>query len=325
MPEKTRSKPVDYTIYVLFRCLSWIIETLPISWTLGVARGAAWVTYQFDKRHRLVAHENLRHAFPEHADLETDRLARASFRHLFTVLVESSVLRRRLKPETVGKYVRHADAEKYQRAIAWTQSKRPVIFLTGHLGNWEVVSFGMAAEGVKATVVGRAMDNPYLDRYVKDFRMSTGMTMVDKNGAVDEISKTMIEGGNLGAVFDQDAGPKGVFVDFFGRPASTFKSIALLSLQHNAPILVLGCVRTGAPLEHTMFMEEEIMPEDYKDDPAAVRTITQRYTAALERMVRRCPDQYFWLHRRWKSQPRQRTIKKQSPQPQQDSSMNRAA
>ena len=137
------------------------------------------------------------------------------------------------------------------------------------------------------------------------------MTMVDKDGAMDEVTRTMEEGGNLGAVFDQDAGPKGVFVEFFGRPASTFKSIALLSLQYNAPIVVLGCVRTETPLEYMMFSEVEILPEKYEDDPGAVRAITQRFTEALEAIVRRHPDQYFWLHRRWKSEPRKKKTARQ--------------
>jgi len=325
MAKKARSRSFDFAIYLLFRCLTWVIQTMPVSCTLLVARFAGWLGYQIDKRHRLVAHDNLCHAFPELSEVEIDQLVRASFRHLFTVSVESAVLERRLNPMTVGKYVRHADPEDHKRAIAWTRSERPAIFLTGHVGNWEVVSFGMAAEGVNATVIGRALDNPYLDRHVRQFRMSTGMTMVDKDGAVDEITKTMMRGGNLGAVFDQDAGPKGLFVDYFGRPASTFKSIALLSLQYSAPIMVLGCVRTGSPLKHLMFLEDEIMPEEYEDDPGAVRAITQRYTAALERIVRRYPDQYFWLHRRWKSEPRKKKTKQKETQPQKESSIKPAA
>jgi KDO2-lipid IV(A) lauroyltransferase len=92
-------------------------------------------------------------------------------------------------------------------------------------------------------------------------------------------------------------------VDFFGRPASTFKSIALLSLEYSAPILVLGAARIGWPMRYTVYLEDLILPEEYADHPNALRAITERYSRALERLVRRHPEQYFWLHRRWKNQP----------------------
>jgi KDO2-lipid IV(A) lauroyltransferase len=104
-------------------------------------------------------------------------------------------------------------------------------------------------------------------------------------------------------VGDQDAGPRGLFVQFFGRPASTFKSIALLSQEYQAPILVVGAARVGQPMRYRIYLEDVILPGDYAGRADATRAITQRYTDALERMVRRHPEQYFWLHRRWKSQP----------------------
>jgi KDO2-lipid IV(A) lauroyltransferase len=95
-------------------------------------------------------------------------------------------------------------------------------------------------------------------------------------------------------------------VDFFGRPASTFKSIALLSLEYNAPIMVFGAARIGHPLKYRVYFEDLILPEDYAGHVDPVRAITERYTQALERLVRRHPEQYFWLHRRWKHQPKVR-------------------
>jgi len=106
----------------------------------------------------------------------------------------------------------------------------------------------------------------------------------------------------LGLVGDQNAGPRGLFVDFLGRPASTFKSIAVLSLRYGAPILVLGAARVGHPLRYVIYLEDTVLPEDYEGRPDATRAITLRYTQALERLIRRHPEQYFWLHRRWKHQ-----------------------
>jgi KDO2-lipid IV(A) lauroyltransferase len=122
--------------------------------------------------------------------------------------------------------------------------------------------------------------------------------------------------GVLATLGDQDAGERGPFVDFFGRPASTHKSIALLALEHGVPMLVIGTMRTqpgeippegpgvGTPLHYEVVMEDLLLPEDFAGQANAVRVITQRFTAGLERIIRRAPEQYFWLHRRWKHQPK---------------------
>ena len=157
--------------------------------------------------------------------------------------------------------------------------------------------------GCRGGIVLRRLDNPYLDRFLASFRSKTGLTLLDKSRDYRRILDIISRGGGLGMVGDQDAGPRGLFVNFFGRPASTFKSIALLSLEYGAPILVLGAARVGHPMMYRIYLEDVVLPEDHAARPDAAREITRRYTQALERMVRRHPEQYFWLHRRWKSQP----------------------
>jgi KDO2-lipid IV(A) lauroyltransferase len=110
-------------------------------------------------------------------------------------------------------------------------------------------------------------------------------------------------GGMIATLGDQDAGRKGLFVDFFGRPASTHKAIALLALEHNVPMVVIGVPCLGEPMRYRIEVADVILPEEHAGRPDAVRAITERFTAALEQLVRRHPEQYFWLHRRWKHQP----------------------
>jgi Kdo2-lipid IVA lauroyltransferase/acyltransferase len=110
-------------------------------------------------------------------------------------------------------------------------------------------------------------------------------------------------GGILATLADQDAGQRGLFVDFFGRPASTHKAIALLALEYSVPIVVSLARNLGRPLSYEMATEEVILPEEYQGRPDAVQALSQRFTAVLERGIRRAPEQYFWLHRRWKHQP----------------------
>jgi KDO2-lipid IV(A) lauroyltransferase len=118
------------------------------------------------------------------------------------------------------------------------------------------------------------------------------------------------KGGVIATLADQDAGQRGLFVDFFHRPASTHKAIALLSLEHRVPIIVTGTPRVGKGLQYQVEVEDLILPEEYDGQPDAVRSMTQRFTSALERLIRRHPEQYFWLHRRWKHQPKEKKGKK---------------
>jgi KDO2-lipid IV(A) lauroyltransferase len=157
-------------------------------------------------------------------------------------------------------------------------------------------------------LVARELDNPYLNRWFLRFRRYTGHRQISKKGGFDTLTALLERRGNVAILADQDAGSNGVFVDFFGRAASTHKSIALLALQYDALICV-GCARrlnemlaNGWP-RYELGCEAVIDPRDFAAGDA-VRDITQEYTHALERAIRRAPEQYFWVHRRWKSVPR---------------------
>jgi KDO2-lipid IV(A) lauroyltransferase len=125
-----------------------------------------------------------------------------------------------------------------------------------------------------------------------------------KHGDFDQMQDLMAKGGILATLGDQDAGPRGPFVDFFGRPASTHKVMALLALEYKVPILVMVMPKVGEPMRYQCAIGDFIRPEEYEGRPDAVRAITQRLTTALENLIRQHPEQYFWLHRRWKHQPK---------------------
>jgi KDO2-lipid IV(A) lauroyltransferase len=297
---------LDYTVYVLIRIVVCVVQTLSWPSALALARAFAWLMYRVDRRHRLVAHENVRWAFPNLDAPAVVRLVRASYLHLTTMLVEMMRMRRVLHPATVDHFVKHAHPGDLALIRAWVATGRPQLVLTGHFGNWEMISYVTGMGGFRGAIVARRLDNPYLDAFLARFRRKTGLQLLDKNTDYQQILDTLAQGAGVGMVVDQDAGPRGLYVDFFGRPASTFKSIALLSLEYQAPIFVFGAARVGQPMQYRLYLEDLILPEEYAADPRAPRTITQRYTCALERLVRRHPEQYFWLHRRWKHQPQTR-------------------
>jgi KDO2-lipid IV(A) lauroyltransferase len=300
---KRRSPAADYAVYLAIRVTVCIVQILSWHGALLLARALAWLAYRFDRRHRLVAIENLQRAFPHLDDRAVERLVRASYLHLTTMMIEMIRLPRVLRPRNVYNYVHHARTNDLEWMRGEMKTGRPHLVLSGHFGNWEVLSYVAGLCGIRGGIVARRLDNPYLDRFLARFRVHTGLTLLDKSADYDRILAILAGGGGLGMVGDQDAGPRGMFVSFFGRPASTFKSIALLSLEYNAPIVVVGAARVGTPMQYRVYFEDVIFPEDYAGRLDATRAITQRYTEALERMVRRHPEQYFWLHRRWKSQP----------------------
>jgi KDO2-lipid IV(A) lauroyltransferase len=301
MARKARRPTVDYAVYLAVRVMVCLAQSAPPRLGLAVAEFFGWLAYRVDKRHRLIAAENLRHAFPEKSDAEIDQLVRGCYRHYARVMVEMLLLPRKLRMHTYPSYVRIVNSTPVGRALI---CREPVLLVTGHLGNWEMTGYLMGVSGFRTYAVARVLDNPYLERFLLKFRQLTGQTVIAKKDDFGKLQAVLDGGGKVGVLADQDAGPRGVFVDFFGRPASAHKGLALLALEYDAAILVTGTVRVAEPMRYEMVCEDVIRPADYAGRPDAVKAMTQRYHAALERLVRRHPEQYFWLHRRWKTRPK---------------------
>lgn len=304
-----RSRLLDFGAYLAVRFAVCLVQALSWDGAIALARCVAALAHRFDRRHRLVAQDNLRQSFPHLDEAAIQRIARASFDHLMIMAVEIIRLPRVLHEPTHERHLSFQPRSDRELAQRIAQTRAPLIVLTGHFGNWEVMSYGLGLTGFKANLIARRLDNPYLDRFVNEFRRKTGQTILDKNRDYDKIVGTLEQGKFLGIVGDQDAGPRGLFVSFLGRPASTFKSIALLSVQYSATILVVTAARVGHPMRYHINLDDVIDPKDYANSPDPVREITQRYSDALERAVLRHPEQYFWVHRRWKHQPKERQAK----------------
>jgi KDO2-lipid IV(A) lauroyltransferase len=304
---KSRSKTADYAVYLVVRVVVCVLQALSYRSAYQLARGLAWLIYHLDRRHRRVAEENLSHAFPGvYDDQQRDQMVRAVYRHFCTLLMEIMHLPRMLHANNWRHYLELVGGDK---TVAALLSGRPLLIVTGHFGNWEMAGFALGLFGFTTHAIARPLDNPYLDDFLRRFRERTGQKVLAKHGDFEEMQNLLAAKGVLATLADQDAGQRGVFVPFFNRPASTHKAVALLALEYNVPLLVTGTPKVGEPMRYQVIAEELILPEEYRDRPNAVAAITQRYTAALERLVRRHPEQYFWLHRRWKHQPATRKKK----------------
>jgi KDO2-lipid IV(A) lauroyltransferase len=261
-----------------------------------------------------VAAENLGHVFgDEYTPAQIQQCIYKMWLHLFRMVCEIAQSQRKLRLENCREVMIFKDRKLILKAMS---VGRPVIVLSGHYGNWEMAVNSFGIFGFRMGVIARALDNPYMHDWFKNYREHTGHSTVLKKGGYDEIVELMDHKGNLAMLCDQDAGTKGLFVNFLGRPASSFKSIALLAIEYKA-FLSMGYARRlpddfiNARWARYEIGCEEIIDPLNLETTDEVREITEKYTQALERIVLQEPSQYFWVHKRWKSEPRKRNSMKQ--------------
>jgi KDO2-lipid IV(A) lauroyltransferase len=304
---KRRSRLLDFLVYLCIRVEMCIFQILPPGIAVSCMRLLGRLTYHLDRRHREVARDNLRHAFPgRFNEAELDQLVRQVYDHFALMFLEVVLMPRKLGPYGLRNLDAGDDWAKFQ---ALHDSGRAVLIVTGHFGNWELAGALVGCMKVKAHLIARPLDNPYLERLITSLRERNGHKVLPKNGAARMMREILADGGTLCTLADQDAGPGGLFVDFFGRPASTHKGIAHLALRTNAVVIVGGVKRAGGLLQYSRHVTDIIYPEEYANHHDAVRALTERMTAAVEQFVRLDPCQYFWLHRRWKHQPSPSAVK----------------
>ena len=299
---KPRNKIIDLLQYFGLRTVEMAIHSWPIDVNLRFCKLIGNFFFTFDKRHRERALHNLRRSFPEKTEAWRRHIARRSMQHLFMLGAEILQTQRVIHVDT---FARHIELMNFKDTLEMMlRRNRGMIVLTGHFGNWEILGYVMGTMGFETTSVARKLDNPYINDYVMGMREKHGQRIVDKKGATEEVIKVLEDHGVVGFIADQNAGPKGVFVDFFGRKASTYKSIGLCAMQFDVPVIVGGARRLNDRFKFQFFMQDIIWPEDWKKQDDPLRYITQRYTKALEDVIRTDPAQYLWAHRRWKTRPK---------------------
>src|SRR5262249_46261600 len=206
---------------------------------------------------------------------QRDAMVRAVYVHFCTMLIEILTMPRRLHP---CNWKKHVALQGGDRIVAALMSGRPLLFVTGHFGNWEMAGYALGLFGFWTHAIAGPIDNPHVDRFLRAFRERTGQHILAKSGEFDRIQDVLASGGVLATLADQDAGQRGLFVEFFGRPASTHKAIALLALEYGVTLAVALVRNTGQPLSYCVHVEDIICAEEYVQRPDVVRAITQRFT-----------------------------------------------
>lgn len=303
------ARPVRHRLeYLAFRLVVCVVAALPTRASVTIANRLAFLFARVLPQKVVrghVARENLRLAFPQRSEVEIDALIFEMWRHLFRMVVEIIQLPRKVGRDNMADVFTFRNRDETVRALC---SGRPVLVLGGHFGNWEVGNVAFGSFGFPVNAVARDLDNPYLHDWFLRIRRKSGGRLISKRGGGTEMTEVLSRRGLLGLLCDQDAGERGLFVPFFGREASTFKSIALLAMEYRALVVVGYSMRQPDDFVNAHWIRYEIGCEEIidPDECSGVDEITRRYTTALERVIRRAPEQYFWVHRRWKSKRRER-------------------
>ncbi|MCP4592199.1 MAG: lysophospholipid acyltransferase family protein [bacterium] len=290
--------------YALVRGAIMVLMMFPLRWNLYTARLLGRFWWYVMPRHRERARSHLRMAYGDAlSSVEIDDLAKRCLQQQVMWVMEFIFTPRLINEWTWRRYITLVNMDE---ALAVLLENRGALLLTAHYGNWELAGFLLAVLGFDIAAIMRPLDNAYLNRFLVLTRRRSGLELLNKKGAIAEAEGVVRRGAALGFIADQDAGRKGVFVDFFGRPASAYKSIGLLAMTAEVPIIVGYARRLGNSFRYEVGAQRVIRPSEWRDRDDPLLWITQEYTAAIEEAIRVDPSQYLWIHRRWKSQPRQR-------------------
>jgi Kdo2-lipid IVA lauroyltransferase/acyltransferase len=292
-----RRQILDFLVYAAVRILICVVQAMRTETGQRLARTLAWLFCDVLHVRSGVVDDNLAHAFPEMSAVERARLTRRMWEHLFLLVLEVAHAPRKIHETNWRDYVQLTNKEDLVRFLL---DDRPVLIVAAHMGNFEVGGYVLGILGFPTYTVARTLDNPYLDRFVNRFRAGTGQHIIPKNGGYDQIVEVLSRGGAMTFLADQYAGPKGCWVQFFGRPASVHKAIALLALDNNARISVSTVRRLDRPMQFELVNYATTDPREAGNSIGTIHELTQWYTTRLEELIRRTPDQYWWLHRRWK-------------------------
>ncbi|MSR44476.1 MAG: hypothetical protein EXS15_03835 [Phycisphaerales bacterium] len=292
---------VDFAQYAVLRGLFGVFHMCGIDQNMRTAAGCGRLYFRAVQRHRERAIGHIARSLPHLSSDEVHQLASRSVESLFQMfMVETVAIPRLLTPTTWPHYVKPNHIGKPLRLLV---GRDPIIFVTGHCGNWELLGFVLALLGFHMSALARPLDNRWIDRWIRDVRQARGLQVLTKWGATTEVQRVIEGGGRIGFIADQNAGDDGIFVPFFGRLASSYKSIGLLAMRYDIPIVAGAARRCQSRFSYELDDLDIIYPHEWKDQPDPLFYVTARFNRAIEMGIRRAPEQYLWVHRRWKSRP----------------------
>ena len=277
-----------------------ILGILPRPLSRALAIFLSQIVYLVHAKLRRVGMRNLAMAFPEKSEAARKRILRGVFKSLGRELAELCQFPR-YTLENVDQVVVYDGLENYERAYA---RKKGVLFLTAHFGGWELSAFVHSLHGHWMHVVMRPMDNPYLDRLLQNYRTMHGNKTVSKDDFVRGLLAAMKAGEVVGILMDTNmTPPQGIFVNFFGIPACTASGLARIALRTDAAVVPTFTIWDESMGEYRLRFDPMMELVRTGNLEADITENTQRFTKVIEDYARQFPDQWLWVHRRWKTRP----------------------
>jgi len=300
LKQLTRTR--DRLLYHSINTLLDAIALIPPSWNQSMARCLGNIWFRLDRRHRRITLENLTHAYGHTmASHEIQAIARQVFTH-FIMIIFRIAWGRSIDLKQFPRWFTITGMAHYHAAA---RQQKGVLVLTGHMGTWELLPFFYAHTGLihKASSVFRPLRSPGLERLINDLRQRFGGNLFPLKKALTGILATLENQGSAFLLMDQSTKPhKGAIIEFFGRKTYANKGMARLALQTGAPVVPMFLVQKGDT--YLIVIEPEIAFVDTGDEETTLQINTQNYNRAIEKIVNQYPEQYFWLHNRWKYQPK---------------------
>jgi KDO2-lipid IV(A) lauroyltransferase len=277
------------------RCAIAVLRVLPGTLVRGSGALLGLAVYLFDPTHRRIAHRNVATAFPSRSARERRRIVRGAFKHFGRLLFELLKFST-LSPAAMLARVEFEGEDRVRAAYAHGKG---VLFVTGHFGYWELQAIVHALRLPPMAVMARALDNPSLNELLESIRTRTGNSVIYRQGTIRRVMRQLLAGQGVGVLIDQHIlGRDAIYVDFFGRAAATTPVVAALALRTGARVVPLFALPLGGG-RYRMVYEHPVEPPA-ADAEHAIQDFTQRCTDVLEMYVRRHPDLWLWMHRRWR-------------------------
>ena len=307
-PARKRSKDKgafhQWVEYVLLVSFLKLIRVLPYGVCRAVAAVVGEAVFRFAPRRRRIARANLRIAFPELDEAQRLVLARRSCRSFILTCLEGAKFLIRFDPLRAEKTVREivdGAEEMFERVRAIHERAGGCVFVVPHLGNWECLAHAGALAGVPLTIPVRPLDNRKLEASLYEMRASSGQEILSKKNAFFHLREALRKGRSVAILADQNAGGDGIDAPFFGKPARTTPAPAALAVLYDRPIVLISCLRKGDGRRYEILLSEPIAPDlSAQSAKKEIERLTRAVNEETENFIRRGPEQYLWIHDRWK-------------------------
>lgn len=308
-----RAKLKTIAEFLLVKTILAIVQVLTIQQCAWVADKLAWFLNDVIQFRKKVIHDNIRGVYPDLSETQRHQMSRKMWYHLCLMGCEIAHAPRKIHDSNWRDYVFIRDKQLMTRYLI---DYRPLVAVSGHFGNFEMGGYVTGLLGMPSYTVARTLDNPYLDEFINQFREFNGQFILPKDGSATAIQEVLDQGGILTLLGDQHAGTKGCWIDFLGRPAACHKAVALFTLSGQAPMMVSYCKQLDRPLHFEIGCTGVADPLEMPADLADVTSLTQWYNDRLADAIHATPDQFWWVHKRWKEKPVRKTKKQKLAQQQ---------